>query len=52
MLGRDKSSLSRYVHEGRLKYAVKLEGRNGVFLFRRADVAKLRDELGAGEVAS
>jgi hypothetical protein len=45
------ATLSRWVTAGRIFPAHKLPGKNGAFLFRRADVERLRDEL-AAEAAS
>lgn len=46
LLDRDKSIVTRYAHDGRLPFQ-KLPGRNGVMLFKRADVLRLKEELGA-----
>lgn len=42
--GIDRSTLSRWVAFGKLAPAQQLPGRNGAFLFRRADVEALATE--------
>lgn len=50
---RNASSVARCVYEGKLVPARKLPGKNGAYLFRLADVERLRDErLAAAEAAS
>jgi predicted site-specific integrase-resolvase len=44
MLGIDRSTLSRWVAAGKLKPVTQLPGKNGAFVFRRADVEALREE--------
>lgn len=50
ILDRDRSSLTRYVQEGRLVAVSKLPGRNGAFVFNRSDVEAFKATL-AGTVA-
>lgn len=40
----DKATISRWVASGTLTPAAKLPGRNGAFLFRRADIESLAAE--------
>lgn len=47
-----RSTLTRYVHDGRLEPAAKLHGRNGAYLFRRGEVDRLLAELTTEEVTS
>ncbi len=42
-VGIDRSTLSRYVKEGRIAPAMKLPGRTGAMLFNPADVDTLND---------
>ena len=50
------STISRYVGYGRLAPVTKLAGRTGAYLFRRADVERLANELAStrrpGQVTS
>jgi excisionase family DNA binding protein len=39
----ERSTLSRWVKEGRLTPALKLAGATGAFLFNRAEIEALRD---------
>lgn len=41
-LGCERSTLSRWVKEGRLTPAHKLPGRNGAFLFTRDEIERVR----------
>lgn len=41
----DRSTVSRWVQLGKLKYAKRFPGRNGAFLFHRSDVEALRDRM-------
>lgn len=41
---KDRSSLTRYVAEGRLAPAMKLEGRTGAYLFDPAEIERFRTE--------
>lgn len=52
LAGCDRSTLSRRVTSGLLVPARKLGGRTGAYLFRRADIEALRDELQNEDVAS
>lgn len=45
ILDRDRSSLTRYVQEGRLVAVSKLPGRNGAFVFDRAAVEAFKATL-------
>ncbi len=47
ILGRDRSTLTRWVESGRLDYWVKMPGETGAYLFERHVVEALRDELAA-----
>lgn len=51
ILGCDRSSISRWVSSGRLVPAHKLPGQTGAFLFDRAAIEALRDELKAEALA-
>lgn len=51
LLGIDKATLTRWVSQDRLEPAHKLPAKNGAFLFNRADIERLRDEI-ADEAAS
>ena len=48
LLAIDRSTLSRWVKDGRLPCYMKLPGRRGAFLFERSAV----EQLAAGKVAS
>jgi len=45
MLDVATSTLTRWVADGRLSAALKMPGRNGAFLFHRADIEALVREL-------
>jgi len=45
LLGIDRSTLSRWVKDGRIAPAHQLPGQTGAMLFRRSDVEALRDQL-------
>ena len=47
LLGVHRATLLRWVADGRLKPVHQLPGPNGAYLFRRADVEKLRDDIAA-----
>jgi excisionase family DNA binding protein len=48
MLGHvDKSTITRWVHDGRLEVAHRLPGKHGALLFRRADIEALAAERAA-----
>lgn len=47
ILGCSRSTIARMARIGRLKPSRKLPGLRGPYLFRRADVEKLRDEMAA-----
>ena len=44
-LGKDRSTLSRWVAAGRIKPAYQLPGEKGAFLFAASDVERLEREL-------
>jgi excisionase family DNA binding protein len=44
ILGIDKPTLTRWVAAGRITPAHKLPGKNGAFLFHRADITALANE--------
>ena len=50
MLGVDKTTMTRRAAEGRPEPVVKLPGRNGAFLFRRADVEAQRVAAAAQQI--
>ena len=44
ILGRDKATLSRWIGDGRLTPVHQLPGKNGAYVFRRADVDTLAQQ--------
>jgi len=47
LLGIDKPTLTRWVKAGRVKAAHKFPGKNGAFIFHRADINALANERSA-----
>ena len=47
LLGKGRSTLTRWVQSGRLTEAMKLPGETGTRLFHRSEVERLADELEA-----
>jgi predicted site-specific integrase-resolvase len=51
-IGIDRSTLTRWIQTGRIAYAQKIPGRNGVYLFDPVEVERARADYKADQPAT